>query len=614
MSTVSTAARALQNGDALPPQKIGKYQLIKELGKGATSEVFLALDPFANRKVALKVVQREVLGDKEHGRRFRKLFLTEASLTGKLAHPHIVAIYDAVADDEGSYIVMEYVEGGTLEQFTKVDNLLPVNKIIEIVFKCCKALDYAHRYGVIHRDIKPANILLSKDTDIKISDFGAALTTAVETTQVTGIGSPAYMSPEQVQEQQLTHQTDIFSLGVVMYQLLTGSLPFKATNNYSMVFQIINVDPPPPSIFRPEIPASIDHIVKKALQKRLEGRYPTWEEFAQDLVRVFNNLQTPEQPVPDTEKFNTLRRLDFFRNFTDVDLWQVLHISNWNRIPAGTTLIREGETGTSFFILAAGEVRVTRAERLRDVLRTGECFGEMAYLGRRQFKRSASVTASTEITAIEIKSDALNAATESCRHHFTAAFLELLVARLAAADVRLSWVEFQDPAHLDLGLIVHPQHEVGLEQILATFDIGGGQITGLFQVGDGLVEVAIEAVRAASAMPSEIDVRVCGKLVDELAVDRDGRVVVPGVLEPVGLFESALIHEVNSPSCLKHRQPAACDQVRTTPPSSVVGLAPAPRRATPPRHPLRPTPPCPSRSPRSLLVGRGLRPAQHEGP
>jgi serine/threonine protein kinase len=421
-------------------QKIGKYQILSELGRGATSAVYLALDPFANRKVAVKVVQREVLGDREHGRRFRKLFLTEASLTGKLSHPHVVSIYDAVADDEGSYIVMEYVEGGTLEQYTKIDNLLPINKTIEIIFKCCKALDYAHRHGVIHRDIKPANILLSKDTDIKISDFGAALTSAAETTQVSGIGSPAYMSPEQVQEQQLTHQTDIFSLGVVMYQLLTGSLPFKATNNYSMVFQIINVDAPPPSIFRPEIPASIDSIVKRALQKRPENRYQTWDELSQDLVRVFNNLQTPEQPVPDTEKFNTLRRLDFFRNFTDVDLWQVLHISNWNRVGAGATLIQEGESGTSFFILASGEVKVTKNGHLLDVLKAGECFGEMSYLGRRQFKRSASVLSASEITVIEIKADALAAATESCRHQFTAAFLELLVARLEAADVRLSEV------------------------------------------------------------------------------------------------------------------------------------------------------------------------------
>ncbi len=419
-------------------QKIGKYQILGELGKGATSAVYLGMDPFANRKVAVKVVEREVLGDKEHGKRFRKLFLTEASLAGKLSHPHIAAIYDAVADEEGSYIVMEYVDGGTLEQYTKHDSLLPINKIVEIIFKCCKALDYAHRHGVIHRDIKPANILLAKDTDIKISDFGAALTTAAETTQVSGIGSPAYMSPEQVQEQQLTHQTDIFSLGVVMYQLLTGSLPFKATNNYSMVFQIINVDPPPPSIFRPEVPTRVDQIVKKTLQKRLETRYQTWDELAQDLVRVFNNLQTPEQPVPDTEKFNTLRRLEFFRNFTDVDIWQVLHISNWNRIAAGTSLIREGETGTSFFILASGEVKVTKSDRVLNVLKAGECFGEMAYLGRREFKRSASVASISEITVIEIKADALNAATESCRHQFTAAFLELLVTRLESADVRLS--------------------------------------------------------------------------------------------------------------------------------------------------------------------------------
>jgi eukaryotic-like serine/threonine-protein kinase len=419
-------------------QKIGKYQILKELGKGATSAVYLGMDPFANRKVAVKLVQRDVLGDKEHGKRFRKLFLTEASLAGKLSHPHIAAIFDAVADEEGSYIVMEYVEGGTLELHTKHDSLLPVNKIVEIIFKCSKALDYAHRHGVIHRDIKPANILLAKDTDIKISDFGAALTTAAETTQVSGIGSPAYMSPEQVQEHQLTHQTDIFSLGVVMYQLLTGSLPFKATNNYSMVFQIINVDPPPPSIFRPDIPTPVDQIVKKMLQKRLEARYQNWDELAQDLVRVFNNLQTPEQPVPDTEKFNTLRRLDFFHNFTDVDIWQVLHISNWHRIPASTTLIREGETGTSFFILASGEVKVTKSDRVLNVLKAGECFGEMAYLGRRQFRRSASVISNSEITVIEIKADALNAATESCRHHFTAAFLELLVLRLESADVRLS--------------------------------------------------------------------------------------------------------------------------------------------------------------------------------
>src|SRR5581483_11152239 len=190
-------------------------------------------------------------------------------------------IYDAVSDDEHAYLVMEYVSGGTLEPHTRVGNLLPVGKVIEIIFKCCKALDYAQRHGVIHRDIKPANILLADGTHIKISDFGAAVMVSSETTQVTGVGSPAYMSPEQVQEQSVSHQTDIFSLGVVMYQLLTGGLPFKATNNYSMLFQIANVEPAPPSLFRPDLPAGLDMVVKRALAKRPADRYPTWEAFAQ---------------------------------------------------------------------------------------------------------------------------------------------------------------------------------------------------------------------------------------------------------------------------------------------------------------------------------------------
>ncbi|MCW5622639.1 MAG: cyclic nucleotide-binding domain-containing protein, partial [Burkholderiales bacterium] len=176
----------------------------------------------------------------------------------------------------------------------------------------------------------------------------------------------------------------------------------------------------------------------RALQKRVDSRYATWEEFAQDLVRIFNHLKTPEQPLPDTEKFNTLRRLQFFRNFGDVDLWQVLHIANWNRLAAGTTVIREGEPGTAFYVLASGEVQVMRNDHMLTVLNAGECFGEMAYLRRRSFKRSASIRASTEVILIEIRAEALEAASESCRHCFTAAFLELLVTRLDAADVRLS--------------------------------------------------------------------------------------------------------------------------------------------------------------------------------
>ncbi|MBI3936060.1 MAG: protein kinase [Betaproteobacteria bacterium] len=418
--------------------KLGKYEIIRELGKGATSVVYQALDPFANRQVAIKMVFPEALGDKDYGRRYRKLFVTEASLAGKLSHPHIVAIYDAVAEEEANYIVMEYVDGTTLEQYTQVDNLLPVARVIEIIFKCSKALDYAARHGVIHRDIKPANILLAGETDIKISDFGAALTTASDTTQVSGVGSPAYMSPEQLKEQPLSHQSDIFSLGVVFYQLLTGRLPFQGTNNYTMIYQIINVEPPPPSAVRPDLPAQLDAIVMRALGKNTAERYQSWEEFSQDLVAAFGYLGRPEAAMPDSEKFNIARKLSFFGGFSDVELWEVLRISAWHRHAPGTVLIREGDIGTSFFILAAGEVKVTKQERLLNVLRAGDCFGEMAYLSGQKFERTASVAALTDITVIEIRAEVLSEASESCRHHFNGAFLAILVDRLAMANTRLS--------------------------------------------------------------------------------------------------------------------------------------------------------------------------------
>jgi serine/threonine protein kinase len=426
------------SGMTAAPQKIGKYEIISELGKGATSAVYRAYDPFQNRQVAIKVVFPEALGDQDYGRRYRKLFVTEASLAGKLSHPHIAAIYDAVAGEEASYIVMEYVDGSTLEHYTRHDSLLPVQRIVEIVYKCAKALEYASNQGVIHRDIKPANILLAGETGIKVSDFGAALTQAGETTQVSGIGSPAYMSPEQVKEQQLSHQTDIFSLGVVMYQLLTGRLPFQGANNYSMIYQIINIDPPPPIEVRPDLPPRIDAIVMRALQKDTARRYQTWDEFAHDLATALGAEEKPGRGFAESEKFDTLRSLDFFRQFTDVELWEVMRIASWRRHPRDTVLIRENDIGSSFFILIAGEVRVVKQERLLNVLSAGECFGEMAYLGKQKFQRSASVVALSDITVIEIRAETLSKASDLCRHHFHGAFLELLVDRLAKANVRLS--------------------------------------------------------------------------------------------------------------------------------------------------------------------------------
>lgn len=417
---------------------IGKYEVIRELGRGATSTVFLALDPGTRQQVAVKLFNLDVLLDNDRAKAFRKLLVSEASLAGKLSHPHIVKIYDAVMDGEQNFIVMEYVEGDSLEQLAEVDHLLPLSSISEVIYKCCKALEYAQYQGVIHRDIKPANIMICGDHDIKISDFGSALIESQQTTQVSGVGSPAYMSPEQIREQILTHQTDIYSLAVTMYKLLTGKLPFDARNNYSMIYQIVNIEPPPPSTYRPEIPHSLDKIVMRAMHKDISQRYPTWDEFARDLVGFFSNKGVPQEEKVDTEKFDTLRALAFFKNFSDVELWEVLRISEWRKVKKDETVFSEGEEGHTLFVIAQGTVKVFKQGRLLNLLHQGDCFGEMANFAERKFLRTTDVVGKTNATLIEIKLKVLEKTSAECRYQFSDAFLRILVNRLTIANTRIS--------------------------------------------------------------------------------------------------------------------------------------------------------------------------------
>ena len=423
-------------------ESIGKYEVKALLGEGATSEVYLCHDPFNGREVAVKVVYADRLKDVNSVKLARKLFVTEASLAGKLLHPHIVQIYDAVDGESMSYIVMEYVNGGTLERHCAQDGLLPIDKVVEIIFKCTRALDFANKLGITHRDIKPANILQSGDSDIKISDFGAALLATGDQTQVAGIGSPAYMSPQQIKEHPLNHQTDIYSLGVVMYQLLTGHLPFQASNNFSMMYQITNVEPPLPSSYRREIPLSLDKVVRKAMQKDLELRYQSWGEFSMELAQAFraDQLSNRSQEVADSEKFNTLRAMPFFNEFSDAELWEVVRISTWENLPADTVVMQDGDPGDFFCILASGEVKITKRKKLLNVLTPGECFGEMAYLSRTSNERVADVTTMSDSRIIKIKGADMDRASDACRHRFDRAFMDILVERLTLANSRLTAV------------------------------------------------------------------------------------------------------------------------------------------------------------------------------
>ena len=426
-----------------PQQAIGKYPVVREIGSGATSRVYLARDPFAERDVAIKVFQFQKGTDPETERMVHKAFVAEASLAGKLNHPHIVDIYDAVVDPDRSYLVMEYVPGKTLDEHASTGTLLPLVKVVEIIFKCIRALEYAFQHGVIHRDIKPGNILLSNDGETKVGDFGASFQQRLvdHTTQIRNVGSPAYMSPEQLRAEKLTHQTDIYSLGVTMFRLLTGRLPYETGSHVALAYAILNTPPPRPSTHRLDLPALLDDIVMKAIAKDPAERYRSWLDFGKDVTRAFMSLRadmTTPAPASDSERFGKLREMPFFKDFGEVELWEVVRVATWQQIDPGTVLMRENEQGDSFYVLVEGEVEVSLLGKPLTVLKPGACFGEILYFADSVERRTTTVTAKSRITVLHIKAAALRVATPACQVGFNKAFMRVLVERLAQANRQLA--------------------------------------------------------------------------------------------------------------------------------------------------------------------------------
>ncbi|MGH8668167.1 MAG: protein kinase domain-containing protein [Burkholderiales bacterium] len=413
-------------------EQLGKYPLVREIGSGATSSVYLALDPLSEREVAIKVFLFERDADPQTERMKHKAFVAEASLAGKLNHPHIVDIFDAVVEPDHSYLVMEYIAGTTLEAHAGVSTLLPLHKVVEIIFKCIRALEYAFQHGIIHRDIKPGNILLSEKGETKVSDFGASFQQrhGHTTTQIAGIGSPAYMSPEQIRMEPLTHQTDIYSLGVTMYRLLTGRLPYEASTHAALAYAIMNTQPSAPAILRPDLPPLLNQIVCKAIAKDPAQRYRSWLDFGKDLSQAFTTLRLVGESVSDSEKFNELRDMPFFEDFGDVALWEVVRIGTWKTLPAGSVIIREGDEGDSCYLLVKGQVRVTLEAKELATIQPGGCFGEMVYFAKTNARRTTTIVASGEVTIIEIRAAALRAATDACQAGFNKAVTRVLIQRL----------------------------------------------------------------------------------------------------------------------------------------------------------------------------------------
>jgi serine/threonine-protein kinase len=253
---------------------VGRYEILSELGQGAMGVVYKANDPKINRLLAIKTIRFSDEFEEEKIKEIKERFLREAEIAGKLSHPTIVAIYDVGEDYDLTYMAMEFLEGENLQKYCRKGSLLPLRRALYVVSETALALDYAHRQGVIHRDIKPANIMLLGDGQVKVTDFGIAK--AVSSSQTKSgivLGTPNYMSPEQINGYEIDGRSDIFSLGVVFFELLTGQLPFHGKNLTNLFYQITQVKHPSPRSINPKIPKPCEQILDKILTKNPEKRF-----------------------------------------------------------------------------------------------------------------------------------------------------------------------------------------------------------------------------------------------------------------------------------------------------------------------------------------------------
>ncbi|MEN6331752.1 MAG: CHASE2 domain-containing protein [Smithella sp.] len=267
---------------------LGRYEIIRELGRGAMGTVFLGKDPRINREVAIKTLRYEEI-ESEQLAEVKKRFFREAEAAGKLSHPNIVTIFDVGEDYDIAYMAMELLDGPDLTKYCRKENLLPQEEIIRVISCVASALDYAHANGIVHRDIKPANIMILGNGEVKVADFGIARVMSTSKTQ-TGVvlGTPSYMSPEQIAGKKVDGRSDLFSLGVVLYELIAGEKPFKGESITTLMYNITSSVPPSLKKLSPQIPEKMAPIVEKLLAKNVEDRYQTGKLLADDLLACSN--------------------------------------------------------------------------------------------------------------------------------------------------------------------------------------------------------------------------------------------------------------------------------------------------------------------------------------
>ncbi len=386
--------------DTTSLERLKRYDIIRQVGEGGMGQVFLAMDRIIRRPVAIKTFSLEALpGTATTKEKVMRDFFLETQTAGALLHPNIVVMYDVGKKGDLLYMVMEFVYGKTILDHIRTSPF-SIKKSIEIIYELALALDYAHTKGVIHRDIKPENIIVSAQGVPKITDFGIArFRKHLKGHRPPLVGSARFMAPEQVLGREQDHRVDIYQLGVVLYELLTGRAPFKAATSEETLAKVCTQQPHLPGRINPEIPHEVDAIVLRCLEKSPSKRFPR----AGDLAVALEECLRSDLRIaisPDKELVQSLRKFEMFSLFSDEEIQELVKVGEFITCGAGEYIINENESDSNFFVLIEGNVEVIKRDRILSDFLPGACFGEIGAFARQ--RRSAGVIAKEDCKLLQI--------------------------------------------------------------------------------------------------------------------------------------------------------------------------------------------------------------------
>jgi serine/threonine protein kinase len=467
------------------PETIAKYRITRQLGRGRNGAVYLGFDPFIKRNVAIKLatggamtvcaatapwyeVRRDGSVDFGAPREDPRgtsaathALLAEAHVLNRLKHPNILYMFDAGVEGVNPFIVTEYIEGArSLKDFCVPHNLMPVEIALNVVRKCAVALEFSHSKGVVHGSVRPENVLLTPDFNVKLKGFSSA---PPSKSDENALDAFRYASPETARDGEMTARSDVFSLGAVLYELLTGSPPFEANNLMSLLYLIAGEEPPPPGTRRPQVPDFVDEITAKAMNKKIAQRYTACGEFAEALAHALERIEdTPRKTTLETPpakrgatpgvkgdaipsvkgdatsglkgdatsvaRAAMLEKLAFFEAFTPREIDELVRAGGWLEYGDGDAMSSAREAGNSFCVIVRGRAAVRKDGRAIGALKEGECFAEAG--GEAGARVSARVFSEGGSLVLKLTTPALEENTSpECRFRFTRAFLHAVLEK-----------------------------------------------------------------------------------------------------------------------------------------------------------------------------------------